>query len=247
MQLNKYIALCGITSRRKANELIVAERIRVNGNLIQTLGVTVDPDHDKITLDGKGIKIPNDYIYVLLNKPKGHLTTASDDRGRKTVLDCIPIQKRIFPVGRLDYDTEGVLLLTNDGDLAHRLAHPRFVIDKIYEATVKGNVDQETCDKLAKGIYVYELGKLKAEVKVMRTTKTRTILKVGIHEGKKRQVKRMLKTVGHPVTSLKRTNFAGLTVTGMQSGEWRYLSSKEVKQLYKLSGLKPLKKTGSKS
>lgn len=241
MQLNKYIALCGITSRRKANELILEARIRVNGKLIEEMGVTVDPGKDEVTLDGRAIKIPNKYVYVLLNKPKGHLTTASDDRGRKTVLDCVPLKERIFPVGRLDYDTEGVLLLTNDGDLGHRLAHPRFVIDKIYEATVKGKVEQETCDKLAKGIYVYELGKLKAEVEIIRTTKVRTILKVGIHEGKKRQVKRMLKTVGHPVTALKRTNFAGLTVTGIPAGEWRFLSSKEVKQLYDLSGLKPIK------
>ncbi len=239
MQLNKYLAQCGVASRRKSNEPIVHGRVRVNGELIQELGVVVQPGKDEVTLDGKKLKLPSQYFYVLLNKPKGVVTTAKDDRGRQTVLDLLPKKERLFSVGRLDYDTEGVLLLTNDGDLAYRLAHPRFEIDKIYEAWVKGDVQPETLQKIAKGIYVFELGKLKAEAEVLQKRQGKSLLQIRIHEGKKRQVKRMLKTVGHPVTALKRTCFAGLTVHGMQSGEWRLLNKKEVMLLYKNTGLEP--------
>ena len=238
MQLNKYLALCGVASRRKANIPIVEGKVTLNGQKVTELGVVVDPENDTICYNGKRLVQPKKNRYILLNKPGNVLTTAIDGRGRKTVLDVIDIKERIFPVGRLDYDTVGVLLLTNDGDLAYRLAHPRYEIDKIYKAKVQGDIKPESIAKLEEGVWLKGIGEMRGEARIIKGGKQSSIVEVRLHEGKKRQVKRMLKAVGHPVITLERMNFAGLTVGDLPQGAWRDLTEKEVQKLYQITGLK---------
>ncbi len=188
-------------------------------------------------MDGKPIKPPDHFRYVLLNKPKDVLTTVRDDRRRKTVIDLISVPERIFPVGRLDLDTEGVLLLTDDGDLAYRLTHPKYEIEKIYEAWVQGVVDEKICQKFMEGVAIDPGVVVSGEARILKKEKNRSKLEIRIHEGKKRQIKLMCQAVGHRVLSLERVNFAGLISGGLKPGEWRELSPDEVDRLYELTGL----------
>jgi len=238
MQLNKYLALCGAASRRKANYLIAEGRVAVNGKTIQQFGVVVDPESDKVQLDGRDLTIPSQYRYVLLNKPAGTITSAVDGRGRKTVLDVVGAEERLFPVGRLDLDTEGVLLITNDGDLAFRLAHPRYEIQKIYQATVEGRISGKAVRHLQQGVEIDPEVHVRGDVRVISKASDFSLVEIQIHEGKKRQIKRMLNAVGYPVRKLVRIHFAGLTTQGLNVGEWRELSEKEVAVLYRMTGLK---------
>lgn len=237
MQLNRYLALCGVASRRKANEVILEKRVEVNGKLIEKLGLAVDPDSDEIRMDGQLLVIPRRFRYVLLNKPIDTITSVEDGFSRKTVLDIIRPKERIFPVGRLDSDTEGVLLLTNDGDLAYRLTHPKFEMQKIYHATVSGQISGQAIAQLEQGVEIEPGVNVSGEVRVLSQKSKSSVLEIRIHEGKKRQIKRMLKEVGHPVLKLIRTNFAGLTAKGLATGAWRELSDQEVERLYWLVGL----------
>ena len=237
MQLNKYLALCGVAARRKANMVIVQGRVIVNKEVVKKLGYKVDPEKDKIFLDGRLLKPPQIYKYILMNKPAGVITSVEDDRNRKTVVDLIGANERLFPVGRLDYDTEGVLLITNDGELSYRLSHPKYEVDKIYQAWVDGYVTEEALKKLAEGIVINPGVIVKGEAKILSRKEKKTLVKISVHEGKKRQIKRMMKAIGHPVVQLKRTQFAGLTVDGLKSGEWRELTGEEIKELYKQVGL----------
>ena len=237
MQLNKYLASCGIASRRKANTTILEGRVTVNGEPIHSLGRTVDTESDMIFLDGRRLDLPQRYRYVLLNKPGGVITSSVDGRGRKTVLDVIGADERLFPIGRLDLDTEGVLLLTNDGDLAFRLTHPRFEVDKVYEAWVEGLVDFEIVRILAQGVSIEPGKTVTGHAKVLKKESEKSLVEIRLHEGKKRQVKRMMKAVGHPVLYLNRIVFAGLTVGDLKPGEWRDLNDDEVDALYRLVGL----------
>ena len=242
MQLNKYLALCGLASRRQANEIIQSGRIRVNGRQVEHLGVSVDPENDSVTLDRKPVRLKLKKKVILLNKPAKTLTTVSDDFGRKTVIDLIPLPERLYPVGRLDLDTTGVLLLTNDGDLAYRLTHPRYEIKKLYRVEVSGSLEYAAIQKLQTGVDIGDGVVVKGEVQVRKKSAKRTVLEIQIHEGKKRQIKRMLKAVGFPVLKLERIVFAGLTVRGMERGEWRELTAAEVKRLYRMTGLDKLKR-----
>lgn len=237
MQLNKYLASCGIASRRKANNAILDGRISVNDEVVLTLGRVVEPDSDTICLDGRRLELPQRIRYVLLNKPRAVITSSVDGRGRKTVLDIVDAEERLFPVGRLDLDTEGVLLLTNDGDLAYRLTHPKFEVDKIYEAWVEGFVDPEVVRELANGVSIEPGKTVTGHAKVLKKTSEKSLVRIRLHEGKKRQVKRMMKAVGYPVLSLNRIVFAGLTVGDLKIGEWRDLTDEEVETLYRLVGL----------
>lgn len=238
MQLNKYLALCGVASRRKSNEAITNGLVSLNGEVVTQLGVVVDPEIDIICYHGKRLVQPFKYRYILLNKPANVLTTAKDGRGRRTVLDVVKVPERIFPVGRLDYDTTGVLLLTNDGDLAYRLAHPKYEIDKIYQARVQGQMDLNAVQKLKTGVWVEEMGLMQGDARILSASKKQSSVEIRIHEGKKRQVKQMLKAVGYPVISLERLNFAGITVGNLPRGGWRELRPEEVKALYQLTGIK---------
>ena len=238
MHLNKYLALCGVASRRKASQPILQGRVFVNDDCVRELGRVVDPQKDRIFLDGHRLEYPIQYRYILMNKPAGVITAVADDRGRKTVVDLVASDERVFPVGRLDYNTEGVLLLTNNGELAYRLAHPKFEIDKIYQAWVDGHVQEDTLQKLRQGVFIHRGVKVSGEVSILERKANRTLVDIRIHEGKKRQVKRMMKSVGHAVLHLERTRFAGLEVNGLEKGQWRELTPQEVDTLYRITGLK---------
>jgi 23S rRNA pseudouridine2605 synthase len=225
VRLNAYLARAGIASRRKADELIKAGRVTVNGEPGQLN--TFVAASDRVELDGRALdKQP--LAYVLLNKPAGVVTTASDPHGRPTVVDLVAGHgARLVPVGRLDADTTGALLLTNDGDLAHRLAHPRYEVEKVYEAQVDGEPSDEAIAKLARGVELDDGPTVPAKARRVGPNK----IELAIHEGRKHQVKRMLAAVAHPVKRLHRTRYAGLTLGGLEPGAWRELEPSERDQL----------------
>jgi 23S rRNA pseudouridine2605 synthase len=237
MQLNKYLALCGVASRRKANDLIASRRVTINGKTAERLGMQVSGEDDAVALDGKVLHPPRRFRYVLLNKPADAVTTVRDDQGRKTVLDLVGEPRGLFPVGRLDLDTEGVLLLTNDGELAHRLAHPRFEIDKLYRAWVPGPFGDDAVKRFRKGVAIEGGFIARGEAEIVRRIGARTLVEVRIHEGKKRQVRRMFQALGFAVHRLVRTNFAGLTARGLAIGDWRDLKPEEIRMLRRATGL----------
>jgi 23S rRNA pseudouridine2605 synthase len=224
MRLNAYLARAGVASRRGAEELIRAGRVRVNGE-VAGLATFVEA-RDTVEVDGSPIE-PEPLTYVLLYKPPGVVTTARDPQGRPTVVGLVGHENRVVPVGRLDADTTGALLLTNDGPLAHRLMHPRYEVDKVYEAEVEGEPSDEALAQLAEGVEL-EDGKT-SPAKVERLSPSR--VELTIHEGRKHQVKRMLQAVGHPVRRLHRSRYAALTLDGLAPGEWRELTPDEVANL----------------
>jgi 23S rRNA pseudouridine2605 synthase len=224
VRLNAYLARAGIASRRGAEELIRAGRVHVNGEPAG-LGTFVERG-DRVEVDGRAV-VPEQLAYVLLHKPAGVVTTARDPQGRPTVVELVGHERRVFPVGRLDADTTGALLLTNDGPLAHRLMHPRYEVDKVYEVEVEGEPADEALKRLAEGIDL-EDGRT-APARVRRLAASR--LELVLHEGRKHQVKRMCEAVGHPVRRLHRRAYAGLTVEGLAPGEWRELAPTEVEVL----------------
>jgi len=224
VRLNAYLARAGVASRRKADELIKTGRVTVNGEAGQ-LNTFVE-SADRVEVDGQAVR-PQAVAYVLLHKPAGVVTTASDPQGRPTVVGLVEHESRVLPVGRLDADTTGVLLLTNDGELAHRLAHPKYEVEKVYEAEVEGEPSDDALLRLAEGIEL-EDGRT-APARVRRLGPSR--VELAIHEGRNWQVKRMLEAVGHPVRRLHRSRYAGLTVEGLEPGLWRELAADEVAAL----------------
>jgi len=237
MRLNKFIARCGICSRRSADLLIQTGRVAVNGTPVQELGILIDEKKDEVTVDGKKVSLQKDLIYILLNKPKGYLTTVKDDFHRPTVLDLVGKEEKVFPVGRLDFNTEGVLLLTNDGELAYRLTHPKFEIEKTYLVSVKGEMNPIILGKFKQGIKLEEGVVARGEGKIIRAQKERSVFQLTLKEGRKREIKRMCETVGLEVINLIRTKFAYLTTSGLKTGQWRYLTEREMMQLRKMVGL----------
>ena len=228
MRLNAYLARTGVASRRGADELIKTGRVRVNG--VRGELNTFVKEGDVVDLDGR-LLVPQRLAYVLLNKPPGVVTTARDPHGRPTVVDLVEHDSRVVPVGRLDADTTGALLLTNDGDLAHRLAHPRYEVEKVYEAEVEGKPSDEALARVAEGIELDDGPTAPAGVRRLAPSR----VELSIHEGRKHQVKRMLEAVGHPVTRLHRSRYAGLTADDLEPGGWRELSEEEVAGLRKLA------------
>ncbi|HEX2292453.1 MAG TPA: pseudouridine synthase [Gaiellaceae bacterium] len=224
MRLNAYLARAGVASRRKADELIRAGRVAVNGEPGQ-LNTFVESG-DRVEVDGERVA-RQPLAYVLLHKPAGVVTTASDPQRRPTVVGLVEHESRVVPVGRLDADTTGVLLLTNDGELAHRLAHPKYQVEKVYEAEVEGEPSDAALRRLAEGVEL-EDGRT-APARVRRVAPSR--IELSIHEGRNRQVRRMLEVVGHPVRRLHRSRYAGLSVGGLRPGEWRELTPAEVAEL----------------
>ena len=228
MRLNAYLARAGVASRRGAEELIRAGRVRVNG---EPAGLaTFVQAGDRVELDGQPLA-PEPLAYVLLHKPAGVVTTARDPHGRPTVVGIVGHARRVVPVGRLDADTTGALLLTNDGPLAHRLAHPRYEVDKTYEADVEGEPSEEAVRRLAEGVELDDGPTAPADVRRLAPDR----LELTLHEGRKHQVKRMCAAVGHPVVRLHRRAYAGLTVEGLAPGEWRELTPAEVERLWALT------------
>lgn len=235
-RLQKVIANSGYCSRRKAEEEIKKGHVTVNGRVVMELGTKVDTQ-DVVEINGTVIKKEENKEYILLYKPRETITSVHDDKGRKTVLDCIDSEVRVYPVGRLDYDTTGLLLLTNDGELANLLMHPKTEIDKVYVAKIRGILTGAEINRLKSGIVIDGRKTAKAKIKVRKSDrKTMTsIVEITIHEGRNHQVKKMFEHVGHEVLKLKRERFAFLDLKGLRSGEYRYLSIKEVKKLYAMA------------
>jgi len=227
VRLNAYLARAGVASRRKSDELIKAGRVTVNGEPGQ-LNTFVGAD-DRVEVDGKPVAKQR-LAYLLLHKPAGVVTTARDPQGRPTVVDLVAHESRVVPVGRLDADTTGALLLTNDGELAHRLAHPRYGVEKVYEADVEGRPTEEALQLLCEGVDLDDGRTAPAEAGLLGPSRVELML----HEGRKHQVKRMLEAVGHPVTRLHRSRYAGLALEGLEPGAWRELEPFEIERLRNL-------------
>lgn len=237
-RLQKALARAGVASRRGAEKLIAEGHVRINNKRVTEMGVQIDVTKDKVSVSGKHVQLfteeQQDKAYFLLHKPGGVLTTTSDDRGRKTVMELIGTKDtpvRIYPVGRLDFDTEGALLLTNDGSLAHKLTHPKYHVPKTYLVKVKGVPDEDKLDKLRRGIYLDDGPTKPATVEVVRHTEANTWVEITVTEGRNRMVKRMFWRIRHPVLRLIRTEFAGLSVEKMGPGSFRVLTNKEVQSL----------------
>ncbi|MFQ5735806.1 MAG: pseudouridine synthase [Thermodesulfobacteriota bacterium] len=233
-RLQKIIARAGITSRRKAEELIAEGRVWVNSAVVTELGAKADPEVDLIQVDGKSIAVKGPPVYVLLNKPKGFISALSDPLGRPVVTDLVKKKARLFPVGRLDYDAEGVLLLTNDGELSNRLIHPKFSVPKKYLVKVRGVPSDATIEKLERGVHLEDGRTLPARVRRVRQTKENSWIEITVTEGRNRLIKRMCKAVGHPVSKLKRVEFAGIKLGNLKTGAHRSLVAAEVERLKNL-------------
>ena len=233
-RLQKFIASSGLTSRRKAEELITSGKVKVNGKVVLELGTKVD-SNDEVEVDGKLLN-KEEKVYYIMNKPREVIASVKDEHGRKTVVDIIGEEKRIFPVGRLDYDTTGLILLTNDGELANKLLHPKNQIPKVYIAKIRGTLTPSKIMMLKMGIEVDKVRYKADRVKIKEQDKNTntSIVEVTIHEGKYHEVRNLFASIGYEVLKLKREKFAFLDLTGLKSGEYRQLNIKEVKKLYSL-------------
>ncbi|MEO8288668.1 MAG: pseudouridine synthase [Chloroflexota bacterium] len=266
-RLQKILAHAGVASRRAAEEMIQAGRVKVNGQIVTEMGSRANPTLDKIEIDGRPLEAPPDakkgheHTYIMLNKPLGAVSTARDPQGRPTVLDLVrpmageskkptpdprkpagqqeAVQQRVYPVGRLDADTTGLLLLTNDGDLTFRLTHPRFGIEKEYRALVRGNPNADALKRLREGVEIEGEKTAPAQVDEVGKRGAQTWLRIVIHEGRKRQVRLMCASVGHPVIELQRIRFGPLVLGNLEPGKWRYLALHEVHALRKAVKLRP--------
>ena len=229
-RLQKYLAECGIASRRKCEEYILQGKVQVNGKTITELGVKVNPEKDKITFEGKNVKQEDKKVYILLNKPIGYVTTSDEQFGRDKVLDLVKVRERVVPVGRLDMYTSGALILTNDGDFVYKVTHPKHEITKTYTVTVKGIIQNEEVEQLKNGVKIDDYITRPAKVKILKTDEEKDIsrLEITIHEGKNRQVRKMCESVGRKVIALHRSKIGNIGVKDIELGKWRYLKSFEV-------------------
>lgn len=234
MRINKYLALCGVASRRKVETLITEAKVKVNGKVVVNLATDIQ-DGDKVLVNNKEVALPNFYEYYMINKPKGYVSSVHDDRDRKIVVDLIKTDARIFPVGRLDYDSEGLLILTNDGDLTYKLTHPKHEISKTYYANIEGKLFDSEIEKLEKGVVIdgnVKLRPCKIVKKYFKNDMTR--IEITIFEGKNREIRKMFETINKPVQFLKRVKIGDLKLGGLNRGEYRALTKKEVDYLKSL-------------
>jgi pseudouridine synthase len=236
VRLQKLLSMAGVASRRAAEELILEGRVVVNGDVVMTLGSKADPAQDDIRVDGRRIHFDLRPRYIVLNKPKGYVTTRKDPEGRKTVMDLIDgVREYVYPVGRLDFESDGLLLMTSDGDLAARLTHPSHEVERVYEAIIVGAPSDEALEKLRRGIFLDGRRTARATVRRGGTTgkgpKQLTKLTIGLHEGRNRQVRRMCASIGHPVRKLTRTRMGPVSLGSLRPGQWRDLTPKEVNLL----------------
>ncbi len=238
LRLNRFLAAAGVASRRRCDDLIRSGRVTVNGEPVTELGTRVEPERDEVALDGEPLALPGQRRTLVLNKPPAVLVAARDMRGRRTVMDIVAsFPERVFPVGRLDYRSEGVLLFTNDGDLAYRLAHPRYKVEKEYAVEVAGDVAPEVLAELRAGVTLEDGPTQPARVAVLRSSADRTVLTIALKEGRKRQVRRMLGLFGLDVLRLTRVRFGPIALADLASGEWRLLEAEEELALLEAVGL----------
>ena len=237
MRINKYIASCGVASRRKAEEIILDRRVKVNGEIVSELSFNIDENKDIVEIDGKVIRLSENHVYIVLNKPEGYITTVKDQFDRESVLDLVTdIKERVYPIGRLDYETSGLLLLTNDGDLTYKLTHPKHEVDKTYVARVKGKLTKEEIERFKTGLKIEDYTTAPAKLKVIKYDEQRdsSLLEIKIHEGKNRQVRKMCKAINHPVLRLRRSAMGKIKIGDCEIGKYRYLTEDEIKYLKNL-------------
>ena len=231
-RLQKYLAEAGIASRRKAEELILSGQVKVNGKVVTELGTKVNSDRDKVYFQNELVKLKKKKIYILLNKPAGYISATKDQFDNPSVLHLVDnIKERLFPVGRLDKDTTGALLLTNDGDFSYHLTHPKHEVSKTYIAEVAGRPTDEEMRLFMKGVYIDGKKTYPAKIRIVKEMKKNSIVEIIIHEGRNRQVKKMCEEIGHKVVSLQRAAIGSLTVEGLKEGSWRHLTPKEIEKL----------------
>ena len=235
IRLQKFLANSGVASRRKCEELILEGKVSVNGQIVKELGTKVNPDVDKVEYCGNLVSISNKFVYILLNKPIGYVTTAKDQFDRDSVLDLVKVKERVVPVGRLDMYTSGALILTNDGDFVYKVTHPKHEITKTYTATVRGIIENDAVEKLRNGVEIEDYKTRPAKVKILKTDEEKNIsrLEITIHEGKNRQVRKMCEAVGSKVVALHRSKIGDIGVKDLKLGTWRYLKDFEVKEILK--------------
>ncbi len=243
-RLQKILSAAGVASRRLSEELITQGRVTVNGHVVTELGSKADPSRDEIKVDGRRITIQQRRVYILMNKPRGYVTTRSDPQGRPTVMNLLKnVREYVYPVGRLDYDSEGLLLLTNDGELAARLTHPRHEVERVYEARVRGVPDAHELDRLTRGVVIEGRRTAPARVRLTHVRDAESgsqgIVEIAIHEGRQRQVRKMFDAVGHPVVRLRRVAIGPVSDDAMPIGYYRELTARELAALRKAAGLKP--------
>lgn len=234
IRLQKFLANAGICSRRKAEEYILEGKVKVNGEIIYELGMKIDPAKDEIIFDGKDVKLENNKVYILLNKPIGYVTTVKEQFGRPAVTDLVKgIKEKVLPVGRLDMYTSGAIILTNDGDFIYRVTHPKYEVEKTYQVTVRGIVTDDEIEKLKNGVKIDNYISGKAKVKVLKIDEAKNIsrIQITIHEGKNREVRKMCKAIGKNVIALHRSKIESIDVKNLALGEWRYLRDEEVLRL----------------
>lgn len=238
MRLNKFLSRCGVASRRRADDLIVAGKVSVNNKPIVEKGVIIDEATDLVKVEGQVCRIPGAFVYVMLNKPKDYLVTMDDQFGRKIVADLVcEVGRRVYPVGRLDYDSEGLLILTDDGDLAFRLAHPSYGVKKKYTVGVRGDFQEESLAHFDEGIKLDDGHVAKAGIRILKRSTKFSILSIELSEGRKREIKRMCKAIGYPVTSIRRIQYDCLSLGDLPRGRWRPLTNQEIAKLKRRVGL----------
>ena len=234
MRINKYIASCGVASRRKAEELINAGRVKENGKIINELSFQVDENNDRVEVDEKLIGLEERLVYIMLNKPEGYVTTVKDQFDRKSVIDLVKdVGERVYPIGRLDYETSGLLLLTNDGDLTYKLTHPKHEVDKTYIATLKGIPTLNEMKNFEKGLYIEDYKTAPAKIKVLKKNEEKNycVCEIKIHEGRNRQVRKMCRAINHPVMNLRRKAMGKIVLKDVEIGQYRYLTQEEIDYL----------------
>lgn len=231
MRLNKFLSNSGIASRRKCDELIKEGKVFVNGKVASELGMQINEKKDKVTAMGKVVKLPSSFVYIKLNKPKGYACTASDEKGRKTIYQLIDTTERLFSIGRLDYDTEGLILLTNDGDFANRVAHPKFLIEKEYRVTIEGEIKESELAVLRRGVVIEGTRMPSARVEFLSFDGKFTKLSVVIDEGQNRQIRRMFEAIGKTIKLLKRVRIGQVKLGGLKRGDYKDLTEEELNNL----------------
>ncbi len=238
-RLQKYMARCGVASRRKCEEIILSGKVKVNNEIVNELGVKINSEVDIVSYDGKIIKPEEKKLYIMLNKPEGYITSVKDEKGRKTILDLVKVDERVYPIGRLDYDSSGLILLTNDGEIYNKIIHPRVKIGKKYIVLCKGEFSKDELIRFENGIDIGGYVTAKAKIEIIDKEKGKnnsinTLVEITIHEGKNRQIRRMCEALGHPVISLNRISIGDLKLGYLKKGQWRNLTENELKYINSL-------------